>query len=448
MPNIMKDNTDRFSRRSLLNAAAGASTFTILKPHVARGAAKAKLRAGIIGCGGRGSQAVVDDLTGNENVELVAAADVLADHLDNAFKQWQDPKFLGQRGPIVVERNGQPKEMTAAQLAADIQPRINVSPDHRFTGFDAYRRLVNSDIDIVMLTTPPGYRPMHFEAAIEAGKHVFAEKPIATDATGARRFIAAGRKAADKKLVVMSGAQRHEDKPYVETVQKIHDGAIGDVVALFARYLSSPVMHVQARDPKWGEMEFQHRDWYSFVWLCGDQIVEQHFHNIDFMNWVMGGHPVSVTASGGAAWRPREPLYGNIYDHMASEFTYPNGVRLASHCRQYQRGAFNETSDMIVGSKGRSNGTDLGTRGINSQVQEHIDFVDSILGRKPYVNQAQAIAESTLTCIMARESAYSGLTITWDQVMNSQQDLMPKQLSFEAVPEVTPLPVPGKYKFV
>jgi predicted dehydrogenase len=338
--------------------------------------------------------------------------------------------------------------MTAEDLAASILPRIQVQPDRHFVGFDAYRKLAQSDVDIVMLATPPGYRPIHFEAAVEAGKHVFTEKPIATDPTGARRFMAAGRKAAEKKLTVMSGAQRHEDKPYAESVQKIHDGALGEIVALYSNYLSGPVFHADARDAKWGDMEWEHRNWYSFLWLCGDQIVEQHFHNIDFMNWVMGTHPEKVVASGGAAWRPRAALYGNIYDHMASDFVYPNGVHLSSHCRQYPRGLYSNVSDLIVGSKGRSTGLDLGTKGINPYVQEHIDMVDSILGRKPYINQSIPIAESTLTCIMARESAYSGVAITWDQIMNSKQDLMPENFGYDLKTEPTPLPVPGQYKFV
>jgi len=438
------------SRRSLLRGAAatGASVFTLVKPHVIRGAAKESLRAGIVGCGGRGTQAVVDLLSGNENVELTAVADVFEDHLESAFRQWRDPKFLGQRAGIAVERGGQTQAMTAEALAVSIQPRIKVEPEFRFSGFDAYQKLMKTDVDLVLLTTPPAYRPMHFEAAVETGKHVFAEKPISTDATGARRFLAAGRKAVEKKLVVMSGAQRREDRAYVETVGKIRNGAIGDIVALDCNYWSGPVMRAQGRDPKWGDMEWEHRNWYSFLWLCGDQIVEQHFHNIDFMNWVMGAHPERVVASGGAAWRPRTPLYGNIYDHLSSDFVYPGGVHLSSHCRQYRSGAFNSVADLIVGSKGRSNGMDLGEKGNNSQVQEHIEFVNSVLGRAPYVNQAETIAESTLTCIMARESAYSGMALTWDQIVNSRQDLMPKTFGYDVKTEPTPLPVPGEYKFV
>jgi len=311
---------------------------------------------------------------------------------------------------------------------------------------DAYQKLLASDIDIVMLCTPPGFRPMHFEAAINAGKHVFTEKPIATDPVGARRFIAAGKLAAERKLTVVSGAQRRAEREYVETVQKIHDGGIGDIAALYASYLSGPVFHADRRDPKWSDMEWQLRNWYSFNWICGDQVVEQHFHNLDFMNWVMGGHPVKVVASGGAAWRPREELYGNIYDHMTSDFTYANGVHLSSQCRQYPKGVYNNVSDLIVGTKGRSTGIDMGAKGINAYVQEHINMIRSIRGEGEYLNYSLQIAESTLTAIMARESAYSGQEIAWDQIMKSELNLMPRTLASDAKLDVAPLPVPGTYK--
>jgi predicted dehydrogenase len=195
-------------------------------------------------------------------------------------------------------------------------------------------------------------------------------------------------------------------------------------------------------------MEYELRNWYSYIWICGDQMVEQHFHNIDFMNWVMGGHPVKVVASGGAAWRPREPMYGNIYDHMNSNFVYGNGVHLSSECRQYPNKLYRAVDDLIVGTKGRTDGKDLGSKGIDPYVQEHIDLVKSILGQGPYLNQAMAVAESTMTCIMARESAYSGLEITWDMIMASQQDLQPKQQGYDVKREPVPLPIPGQYKFV
>ena len=445
-------NSDAISRRSLLKQSsllgAGASALSLLQPRAVRAAGNDRLKAGLVGCGGRGTQAVVDLLTGNEHVELVAAADVFEDHLEQSLGRMRDPKFIGRYAGIVVERDGKPKEMKAEDLVASIQPRIKIEPDRHFVGFDAYQKLLASDVDIVMLCTPPGYRPLHFEAAINAGKHVFTEKPIATDPVGARRFIAAGKLAAERKLTVVSGAQRRAHREYVDTVQKIHDGAIGEIAALYAYYLSGPVFHADKRDPKWGDMEWEQRNWYSFIWLCGDQIVEQHFHNIDFMNWLMGAHPIKVTASGGAAWRPREELYGNIYDHMNSDFTYPNGVHLSSACRQYPKGSYTNVSDMIVGTKGRSNGMDLGDKGINPYVQEHINMIHSIRGDGPYLNYSLPIAESTLTCIMGRESAYSGQEITWDQIMNSQLDLMPRTFGYDVKMEPAPLPVPGVYKFV
>ena len=418
---------------------------------LARGAsANGRLKAGIVGCGGRGTQAVANLLTGNEDVDLVAMADIFEDALEGSLNKLRNntAQYVTRDAGITVERGGKQVQLSVEELVKSIQPRIKVDPEHHFVGFDAFQKLINSDVDIVMLTTPPGYRPQHFEAAIKAGKHVFTEKPIATDPVGVRRFMAAVKLAEEKKLTVMSGAQRHADKPYMETVEKIHNGAIGEIVAVTSNYLSGPVFHANARDPKWSDMEWEHRNWYSFIWICGDQIVEQHFHNLDFMNWVMGAHPVSVVASGGAAWRTREELYGNIYDHMTSDFVYPNGVHLSSYCRQYPQGTFREVSDMIIGTKGRSNGLDLGSKGINPYVQEHIDLVKSITGTGPYINQGMRVAESTMTAIMGRESAYSGTKVTWDMIMASQQDLQPKEFDYKMKREPIPLPVPGKYKFV
>jgi predicted dehydrogenase len=407
------------SRRSMLSA--GATAFTIIRPELVRGAGKEKLKAGLVGCGGRGTQAAQQFLQGNENVEIVALADVFEDKLEASLdKLKKTPE----------------------------QAKVNVAPDHRFTGFDAFKKLIQSDVDIVMLTTPPGYRPEHFEAAVNAGKHVFTEKPIATDPVGVRRFLAACEKAKQKKLTVVSGAQRRSQREYIETLEKVRSGAIGDLVALYASYLSGPVMHAKARDPKWGDMTWQHRNWYSFLWICGDQIVEQHFHNIDTMNWFMGTHPVKVVASGGVAWRPPTELYGNIYDHLSSDFEYPNGVRLSSVCRQYPSGCHRKVADEIVGTKGRTNGFDLGSKGENPYVQEHINLVKSIRGEIPYINAGFAVAESTMTCIMARESAYSGIEITWDMIMKSKQDLQPKAFDYDMKMEMPPRPVPGEYKFV
>lgn len=428
----MQSTHDGISRRSFFQqstaAGASAAAFQIIKPELVRGAGKEKLRAGLVGCGGRGRQAVVDLLQGSENVEVVALADVFEDKLEQNLKWMKE----------------EPRH-------AAIRDRVKVDPEHRFVGFDAFQKLVKSDIDIVMLATPPGYRPAHFEAAVAAKKHIFCEKPFGTDAVGVRRFMAAAKKSEELKLTVMSGAQRRHQKEYVETVDRIRQGEIGDVVALYAYWVGTPVIQQKARDPKWGDMTWQHRNWYSYVWICGDQIVEQHLHNIDVCNWVMGTHPVKVAAHGGRAWRPADELYGNIYDHVAADFVYANGVRMSSYCRQYpnDKEIYRNVAEEVLGTKKRSNGKDLGVKAnVSPYVAEHTAMINSIRGDGPYINHAMAVADSTMTCIMARESAYSGLEITWDMMMKSQQDLQPKEFGYEVKMEVPPLPVPGQYKFV
>lgn len=436
---------DSFSRRNLIqksgSAVTAASAFMIIKPELVRGAGKEKLKAGLVGCGGRGTQAVIDMMRGTQNIELVSMGDIFEDKLEASL------------GKIKTQQD-----------SAKFIDRIKVEPDHHFIGFDAYKKVLASDIDIVMLATPPGYRPMHFEAAVEAKKHVFCEKPFGVDPVGVKRFMAAAKKSEELKLTVMSGAQRRNAQDYMETVQKIHDGAIGDVLATYAYWEGTPVFPIgtkEGRKPTWGEMTWQHRQWYSFVWICGDQIVEQHLHNIDVSNWVMGGHPVECVASGGVAWRPKDDpeFYGNIFDHISADFVYANGVHMSSYCRQYPRGSAGNVSELIIGSKRRSNGHDMGSgsgqdvrQGFQNQldnpyVREHTAMAASIRGDGPYVNHGMTVAESTMTCIMGREAAYSGQKITWDMMMNSQLDLQPKQFDYDLKLDISPLPVPGVYKF-
>jgi predicted dehydrogenase len=427
------------SRRSFLTgtSAAGATAFTIIKPHLVRGFAAEKLKVGLIGCGGRGTQAAQQLLFGNENVELHSMGDIFEDRLESSLKNIRE----GTQYPVAE--------------------KVKVSPDKHFVGFDAYKKVLASDIDVVVLAAPPGYRPEHFVAAVEAKKHIFAEKPFGTDPVGCRKIMEASERARKLKLTVMSGAQRRNQQEYVQTWQKVKDGAIGDIVACYAWWVGSPVLQFQGggwpgpkgkRDPKWGDMTFQNRSWYSFVWVCGDQVVEQHLHNIDVCNWFMGTHPTKVWASGGAIWRPREEEYGNIYDHLDADFEYPNGVHMSSYCRQYPRGSFQKIAEQVVGTKGKTNCYDLGKKaeGLqgNPYVREHIAMVKSIRGTGPYINDGMAVAESTMTCIMARESAYSGQAITWDQMMKSKLDLQPKAFSYDTRVPVTPLPVPGEYKFI
>jgi len=422
------EESNAVSRRSFLKrstgVAAGASAFTIIKPELVRGAGNEKLKAGIIGCGQRGTEAVSQLLYGNENVELVAMGDIFEDHLEASLDNIRNSTEY----PGLAEK-------------------VKVDPEHHFVGFDAYKKVLASDIDLVILSTPPGYRPMHFEAAVEAKKHVFAEKPFGTDPVNVRRFMAAARKSEELKLTVMSGAQRRSQREYIETIHRIKDGAIGDITGSYAYWVGTPVIQQKERDPNWKDMTWQHRAWYSFVWICGDQVVEQHLHNIDVINWVMGTHPVEVVATGGAAWRPREEIYGNIYDHISADFVYPNGVRMSSYCRQYPKGLPTNVSELVVGLKGRSDCKSMGAKGIDPYVQEHINMVKSIRGQGPYINHGMTVAESTMTCVMARESAYSGQKITWEQMMTSQLDLFPKAFDYDLPMDVPPLPVPGVYKF-
>jgi predicted dehydrogenase len=424
------ETVNNISRRSFVNrtSAVGiaASAFTIMRPELVRGAGKEMLKVGLVGCGGRGTQAIADHLTGTENTQIVAMADIFEDKLEGSLRKLRDnPKI------------------------ANKQDRLKVDPDKRFVGFDSFRKLIASDVDVVMLATPPGYRPEHFEAAINAKKHVFCEKPFGTDPVGVRRFMDAAKKSEEMKLTVVSGAQRRFQKPYMEAVDRIKSGDMGEILATYAYWVGTPVIQQpDGRDPKWGDMTWQQRNWYSFVWICGDQIVEQHLHNIDVINWVMGTHPVRVVATGGAVWRPRTEVYGNIYDHIGADFEYPNGVRMSSYCRQFPRGLHTNISERVVLSKGKFASTELARAEVNPYEAEHTALVASIRGDGPWINHAMPVAESTMTCIMGRESAYSGTALTWDQMMASKLDLQPKKFGYDEKMEVPPLPVPGEYKFI
>ena len=432
----MQNDLASLTRRSFV----GASAFTFIRPELVRGAGKEKLKFGVVGCGGRGTAAIDNALEGNDNLELVALADVFEDHLESCLRKSKEGKY------------------------AD---RVKVDPEHRFVGFDAYRKLLASDIDIVFLCTPPCYRPMHFEAAVEARKHIFSEKPFGTDPVNVRRFMAAAKKSEELKLTVKSGAQRRSQREYQEMLNRLRDGAIGDISATYVSWeVGSPVILQNARAPKWGDMEWQHRAWYSFVWICGDLIVEQHVHSLDSGNMIMGTHPAECVSSGGRAWKTTDAIYGNIYDHFCTDYVYPNGAHMTSRARQYPKGTAATVSEVVAGAKGRvsfvpygsdahvkwimANGekTVVGPKGLPPYVQEHVDMMDSILGRGPYINEGIAVAESTMTAIMGRESAYSGEKITWDMMMQSKQNLMPTAFDYKEKMAVPPVPVPGVYKFL
>ncbi|HAK95729.1 MAG TPA: gfo/Idh/MocA family oxidoreductase [Planctomycetes bacterium] len=410
----------QLSRRHLLKSAAAAGVGLAAMKSRTLAADAPKFKAGIIGCGGRGNGAGGDLLRASEKsgikVELAAVHDVYEGQAKNAARHF------------------------------------NVDAAHTFWDFDGYKKLLDSGVDIVILGTPPGFRPEHFEAVVAAGKHCFCEKPVATFAQDCRRFIKAGEESVKKNLTVVAGTQRRHQRNYVETVAKIHDGAIGDIRALRAYWCGGPVMKGRPRTPGQKDMDFQLKAWYSFVWICGDQIVEQHLHNLDVCNWVMRGHPVSVYASGGCAWRPKEEWYGNIYDHLTADYTYAGGVHMLSMCRQY-KGCDDNVSEAIVGAEGESNGVSIwrkgqktfdGPGGENPYVQEHIDMLKNIVrgGGEPLLNEAVGVGESTMTAIMGRMSAYTGKVVTWDHVMKVNDSQMPES-SWDAKIPIPPVAVPG-----
>ena len=411
-----------FSRRDFMKKSAAAGA-VLSVPSFVFANSQATLKVGVIGCGGRGTGAVTDCAAADPGVELWAMGDVFPDRLEGSSKY----------------------------LSEQLKGRYKVTKDRMFTGFDAYKQVIESGCDIVILASPPGFRPTHFAAAIAAGKHVFMEKPVATDAAGVRSVIEASKLAKQKNLAVVAGTQRRHDPGYVETINRIKDGQMGDVVACYA-YWNQGGLWMNPRKPEWSDMEWQLRNWLYFTWLSGDHICEQHIHNIDVCNWVMGAHPVKCISLGGRQVRT-DGAYGHIFDHFATEYEYANGVRLNSMCRQID-GTVSRVSEHIVGAKGTSNPSAASIKGEkpfryeperpNPYVQEHVNLIKSIRSGQP-LNEGIQVAESTLTAIMGRMAAYTGQEVTWDQAMASQENLIPAQLELGAI-ELPPVAVPGKTK--
>jgi predicted dehydrogenase len=309
--------------------------------------------------------------------------------------------------------------------------------------------VLEQDIDYVILATPPGFRPIHFEAAVNSGKHVFFEKPVAVDAPGIRKVIAASEKAKQKGLNIVSGTQRRHDRAYMECMDRIHNGQMGDVVATYA-YWNQGALWMKPRKPEWSMLEWQMRNWLYFTWLSGDHIVEQHIHNMDVSNWAKNGHPVKCFSMAGREVRT-DANYGHIFDHFATEYEYEDGTKMMSTCRQID-GCYARVAEHIVGTKGSSNGHQW-IRGESTwrwegqrqdpYMLEHKDLIASIRGQAPYVNEGVRVAESTMTAIMGRMSAYSGKEVTWEQAMASQESIVPDTFAFGMKLEVPPVAVPG-----
>lgn len=387
------------------------------------------LRVGLIGCGGRGTGAARQALLADERVKLVAMADVFAPPIETSLQS-----------------------LTADQTLAG---KLDVPPERRFVGFEAYQKLLGTDVDVVLLTTPPHFRPLHLRAAIDAGKHVFAEKPVAVDAPGVRSVLETCAEAKRRGLSVVSGLCIRYDAGFRETVARLHDGAIGDIHTLVANDYRGSIW-VKARQEDWTDMHWQMHNWYYFTWLSGDFNVEQHVHYLDVCAWVMGGYPVKAIGMGGRQVRT-DPMYGNIYDHHSVTYEYANGTRLFSNCRQ-QRGCKNDMSAYAVGSKGSATVSEkkleilgdspfrFAEKAKNMYQVEHDELFAGIRSGQP-LNNGEYMSYSTLLAIMGRMATYTGQEITWEQALASTEDLSPAAYEWGPAPPVE-IALPGITKFV
>lgn len=388
------------------------------------------IKIGLIGCGGRGTGAIRDAMSTDHKVKLVAMGDAFEDRLNGSLSN--------------IQKEG------------NFSSKIDVPKDRQFVGFDAYKKVLEAGVDLVILATPPGFRPIHFAAAVDAGKHIFMEKPVAVDAPGVRAVIDAAKKAKEKGLGVGVGLQRRHQKPYLETIQRLQDGAIGDIVSMRA-YWNGAGVWVNPRKPGQSDMEYQMRNWYYFNWLCGDHIVEQHIHNLDVINWLKNAYPVRAQGMGGRQVRTGQD-YGEIYDHHAVEFEYADGSRMFSYCRHIPN-CWDSVSEHAQGTKGLADisghrietkdGDKWRYRGDskNPYVVEHHDLIASILSGKPY-NEGEYGALSTMTAIFGRMCTYSGKMISWEEALNSQISLAPKQYAWDAAPPTPVVAVPGHTQVV
>ncbi len=410
------------------------------------------IKIALIGCGGRGTGAVAQALSTVQNVKLVAMADAFQDRLDQSYKNLTAKKYKNAKG----------EEVAASS-------KIDVPESRRFVGFDAYLKAIPL-ADVVILAASPGFRPQHFVEAVKQNKHIFAEKPLGTDAPGIRQVLAAAEEAKKKKLNVVVGLQRHYQPNYLEAVKRIHDGAIGDIVGGQVYWVGSSPW-VRERQPGQTEMEYQMRNWYYFNWLCGDHIVEQHVHNIDVANWVKGAYPVEIQGTGGRQVRTSNK-YGEIYDHHLLDMVYADGTVISSQCRQFE-GCWNRVDEAFVGTKGRIDSFATNKPTVlkrydgsvifshdskndgNPYQLEHDVLFEAIAKGQHKFNDGENGAKSTLVGIMGRMATYSGKVVKFEEALNSDINLFPDRLAWDAMPKIFPdsngeypVAVPGKTKAV
>ena len=387
-----------------------------------------KLRAGLVGCGNRGTGAALNFLAAGNDLELIALADVFED------KVWDCRSKLSKQ-------------------------RVEIPEKNCFWGFDSYKSLLEIDLDVVILATPPHFRPLYFDACVQAKKHVFMEKPVCVDPVGARQIMATSKKAENMGLTVITGTQRRHQRDYLETYKQVASGAIGEIVSAKAWWLQSHVWF-RTREEGWSDMEYMIRNWNNFCWLCGDHILDTHVHNIDIINWFLGKNPIEAIGFGGRARR----LTGDQYDFFSIDFNYGNGVYSHSMSRQIDDCA-NTLGEQIMGTEGYTNckntvynldgtekwkyeypknkdGKSTEIVAVSPYVQEHISLVTSIRTNHPVV-EAERTAISTMTAIMGRTAAYTGQLVTWEEMLNSTVKLGPEKYEMGAVSMEFPVPIPG-----
>ena len=423
------DNPKRASRREFLKGstaalapAALAGSLSIARSaHAAEGE---QITIALVGCGGRGTGAAANCLDVPDDIKLIAVADAFEDRAARSLQT----------------------------LKSRYGDKVDVPPDRVFVGFDAYKQAIGCGADLVLLVTPPGFRPLQYKAAIEAGKHVFMEKPVCVDSPGFRSVMETNRLADEKNLKVAVGLNSRHTPPCVEAVKRVHDGAVGKI-SFERAYCNNAGVWVRPRKPQQTEMEYQMRNWYYFVWLCGDHICEQHVHNLDVCNWIKGGHPVEANGMGGREVRKGKD-HGQTFDHHAVEFTYADGSKMYSQCRHIP-GCWNCVAEFAHGTRGAGSVTTV-ARGPSPFDQEHTDLINAIRKNEKY-NEGWYGATSSMTAVLGRMASYSGKVVRWDDAVKQGPAEMiyenHDQLTMQSTPPVVPdangnypVPVPGAYK--
>ncbi len=427
-------NSNVTSRRGFLKSTAVATVGAglALEKAVVNSAYAADdptLRIGLVGCGGRGTGAARQALRADPYTKLIAVGDVFKEKLESSLKTLKE---------------------------TDVKDRVNVESDHQFVGFDAYMKVIDSGADIVLFATPPQFRPLHVKACIAAGKHVFAEKPVAVDAPGVRSVLQTTEEAKKKELMLVSGLCWRYETGMQETIKRLHDGAIGDIKSLYSTRYSGGVGKLVKRTDEMTDLEWQMRNCYYFTWLSGDFNVEQFVHEMDKMAWVMQDqYPVKCVSTGGRQTRIGEE-YGNIYDHFSTVFEYENGVRYLAATR-HQPGCSNPFRDNVVGTKGEANLMRFTITGENEwkwgkgrtvMTQLEHDAMYAALRNGEVINNGEYMAKSTMMGIMARMSAYTGKELTWEQAINSKEDLTPAHFDWKKPLSTPEVAMPGITPFV